>query len=77
MKQNITIQFENEKAAQHFAHWLDGQGEQDYWTWMSYREEEEAGDITARRFVYFKDDKFAPDGVIGVVLGRVTDKNDE
>jgi hypothetical protein len=31
---NITIKFENEKAALHFAHWLCGQGEQDYWTWM-------------------------------------------
>lgn len=72
MKQNITIQFENEKAAQHFAHWLDGQGEQDYWTWMECREQEEDGDITAKRFVYLKDGKFAPDGVIGVVLGRIT-----
>ena len=70
---NITIKFENEKAALHFAHWLCGQGEQNYWTWMEYREQEEAGDITAREFVYHKDNEFVPDGEINVVLGRISE----
>lgn len=48
----LTIEFDNEKAAKHFMSWLDGQGEQDYWTWMGYREREEKGNITAVRFNY-------------------------
>jgi hypothetical protein len=70
MNMNITIKFENEAAARHFASWLCGQGEQSYWDWMECREEEEEGNITARQFIYHKDNKFVPDGEIGTVLGR-------
>jgi hypothetical protein len=48
----ISIKFANKKAAHHFANWLCGQGEQDYWDWMTYRENEEDGDITATSFHY-------------------------
>jgi hypothetical protein len=48
----LVIKFSSDRAAAHFKSWLDGQGEQDYWTWMECREEEEKGDITATRFHY-------------------------
>lgn len=48
----VEINFENLAAAQQFVDWLNGQGEQDYWTWMEYREQEESGKITATRFIY-------------------------
>jgi len=31
---NLTISFPTQKSLEAFAHWLDGQGEQDYWNWM-------------------------------------------
>ncbi len=68
---DITIKFGSEKAARHFAIWLCEQGEQKYWNWMEYREQEEEGNITAKEFIYHKDNKFVPDGEIGVVLGRL------
>jgi hypothetical protein len=46
----LQIKFANEAAAEHFAHWLCGSGEQQYWDWMEYREEDEDGDITATHF---------------------------
>lgn len=46
-KKNIILQFDNERAAYHFALWLCEQGEQDYWMWMDERETEEEGPITA------------------------------
>lgn len=52
-KTKITIEFDNPEAAEHFASWLCGGGEQDYWHWMECREEdEEEGDITALEFHY-------------------------
>lgn len=52
-KTTISIEFSNKKAAMHFAHWLCGSGEQQYWEWMEYREEdEEKGNITATSFHY-------------------------
>lgn len=48
----LQIKFANEAAAAHFASWLCGQGEQDYWLWMECREQEEDGDITAVSFHY-------------------------
>lgn len=48
----LKINFENQKALEHFAAWLSGSGEQDYWEWMEYREKEEEGDITAVDFDY-------------------------
>lgn len=57
MKKTVQIEFANEQAAQHFMDWLSGQGEQSYWIWMEYREEEEEGSITATSFEY-DDEKF-------------------
>jgi hypothetical protein len=49
----ISIEFDNPEAAGHFATWMCESGEQDYWNWMEYREEdEEEGDITATSFHY-------------------------
>ena len=48
----VTINFENEEAAKQFEVWLCEAGEQDYWDWMSCREDEKEGDITATRFKY-------------------------
>jgi hypothetical protein len=48
----ISIEFDNKKAAHHFASWLCGAGEQDYWQWQECREEEEDGNITATSFHY-------------------------
>jgi len=30
-KKTLSIEFDNEEALEHFASWLCGQGEQDYW----------------------------------------------
>lgn len=32
--EDLTIRFETAAQRDAFVHWLDGQGEQDYWTWM-------------------------------------------
>lgn len=49
----VEIDFANPEAAEHFVSWLCGSGEQQYWQWMEYREqEEEEGDITALNFDY-------------------------
>jgi hypothetical protein len=66
----LTFEFDNEEAANHFKTWLCGQGEQDYWTWMKYREEEEEGNITGRDFDYWSGTE-----VIKVKCGRM-DKDD-
>lgn len=49
----LTFEFDNEEALNHFKLWLCEQGEQDYWMWMEYREQEETGDITAVDFDYW------------------------
>lgn len=51
----LKIEFSNRKAMEHFARWLCGSGEQEYWTWMECQEsnEPDAKDITATRFEYF------------------------
>jgi hypothetical protein len=52
-KTKLTIEFANPEAMHHFASWLCGSGEQEYWQWMECREEdEEDGDITALEFHY-------------------------
>lgn len=52
-KVKLTIEFDNQEAAHHFAIWLCESGEQQYWEWMGYREEdEEDGNITATSFDY-------------------------
>ncbi len=48
----VKIKFASREAAKHFMSAFDGQGEQDYWTWMESREDESDGDITAIRFEY-------------------------
>lgn len=50
----LVFKFDNPRAAHHFKVWLCEAGEQDYWGWMEYREEDEAGDITGREFDYWK-----------------------
>ena len=82
---NVTIRFGSDAAAKHFALWLCGQGEQQYWDWMRYREQEEPGPITAVSFDYHNrnlalpDDnpnaygEFLEDGIIRTELGRLTD----
>lgn len=54
MAKKVTIEFSNEDAAHHFASWLCGSGEQQYWEWMRCREEDEDGPITALSFDYHK-----------------------
>lgn len=65
----LTFEFENEEAANHFKVWLCEQGEQDYWTWMECREQEEEGPITGTHFNYHSD---APT-IIKVGCGRLRD----
>lgn len=49
----LTFEFENEAAANHFKTWLCESGEQQYWDWMEYREQEEKGNITGKDFDYW------------------------
>lgn len=65
----IKFRFDNAKAAEHFLTWLSEAGEQDYWTWMEYREEEEEGDITCLDFDYDK-----KNGVVNAECGRLSDE---
>lgn len=88
MKKTITIEFDNEIIAHHFAIWMTECGEQDYHNYMEYREEEEDGNITAVDFNYWgeldetksEDDEkrygeFLCDGIIRTSSGRL-DRND-
>jgi len=81
---DLVIKFPNKKAAEHFASWLCGAGEQDYWQWMECREEEEDGDITATSFHYHGEEdetkertdparygKFMCDNTIRTTVGRL------
>ena len=83
-KHSITIEFSNAEASDHFATWLCESGEQEYWQWMEYREQEESGDITATSFHYHgpedeskaKDDAsrygaFMCDNTIRTTIGRL------
>ena len=80
----LQIKFANEAAAAHFASWLCGSGEQQYWDWMEYREEEEEGDITATSFHYHGEEdetkertdterygEFMEDNIIRTTTGRL------
>lgn len=51
-KTDLVIKFPNDEATRHFALWLCESGEQSYWDWMKYRENEDNGDITATNFHY-------------------------
>lgn len=70
-KHVLKIEFDNKEALEHFAHWLCDQGEQDYWLWQEYREQEEDGDITALKFKYHYENKFLGDGTIRTECGRM------
>jgi len=73
-KVTLKIEFDSQEASDHFVGWLDGQGEQDYWMWMEYREQEELGDITAIEFDYNQklvDGKFVADNTIRTVCSRL------
>lgn len=52
MKRSITIKFDSDEVAMHFAEWLCGAGEKDYWNWMESRERKNQGNITAIYFGY-------------------------
>ena len=52
----LVFKFANADAARHFKLWLCESGEQSYWDWMTEREQEEEGDITATSFDYHTDD---------------------
>lgn len=75
-KFNVTFSFDNGEARSQFIHWLCGQGEQDYWNWMEYREaEEEEGDITATRFEYHAGNAYDPEPsevTVKAICGRLT-----
>ena len=68
----VTIAFGNSRSAKHFAQWLSGQGEQDYWVWMDARESEEAGDITATRFERWQVDPETGNVMIPTRMGRLS-----
>jgi len=79
-KVKLTIEFDNPEALKHFATWLCESGEQTYWDWMEYREEDEEGDITAISFDYHNTKevngkeicgKFMKDNTIRCKCGRM------
>lgn len=78
-KHVLKIEFDNEEALQHFASWLCGAGEQDYWEWMRCREGEKNGPITATNFNYHDgpDLKFMADNTIETTCGRLTQQHDD
>ena len=59
---NLTFQFNTPEAAEHFKVWMCESGEQGYWEWMEYREDEEdTKDITGLDFNYhYKDGSIIP-----------------
>ncbi len=79
----LKIEFANQKALKHFASWLCGSGEQQYWDWMESQEQVEIGDITAVDFDYHNEDKskaqndpkrykgFMADNTIRTTCGRL------
>lgn len=84
---DLVIKFPSKEALMHFASWLCEAGEQDYWNWMEYREQEEEGDITVRSFHYHgeedetkaQDDsarykEFMCDNTIRTTVGRLKNK---
>lgn len=76
----LTIEFTDRKVMEHFATWLCESGEQEYWSWMEVREEEEPGDITATTFDYHGakgKGKFLCDDTIRTYAGRLTSEQEE
>jgi TusA-related sulfurtransferase len=75
----LKIKFANKKAAMGFASWLCEMGEQEYWEYQKYREEEEEGDITAVIFDYHgpkNNGKFMRDNIIRTTVGRLDSPED-
>jgi gentisate 1,2-dioxygenase len=86
-KHKLTFEFDSPEALNHFARWLCGSGEQEYWEWMRCCEDQEpTGNITAVRFEYHEirdkslpsDDpkrygEFLGENVIRTVCGRLDD----
>lgn len=81
---DLVIKFPTKEAAEHFALWLCESGEQQYWDWMEYREDEEDGDITATSFHYHGEEdetkersdpdrygEFMEDNTIRTTIGRL------
>lgn len=68
----LTIEFSSKTVRDHFATWLCELGEQDYWQWMEYREQELNGKITAISFDYHDErGKFLGDGIVRTSAGRL------
>jgi hypothetical protein len=63
----LVFNFDNEEAANHFKSWLCESGEQAYWDWMEYREQEGKGPITGTSFNYHVLDG----SIIEVTCGRL------
>ena len=83
----LQIKFANQEALDHFASWLCGSGEQQYWDWMEYRETEDDGNITATSFHYHGEEdetkertdssrygEFMEDNTIRTTVGRLERK---
>lgn len=82
-KKDIVFRFGSPLVANHFALWLCESGEQQYWEWMTYREQEDEGmgcDITATIFHYHGEpgpdghgtlDEFMGDGIIRTTVSRL------
>ena len=76
---NVIIKFDRLEAADHFVTWMCEAGEQDYWNWMEYRQQESSNpSMTATTFEYpggLVDGHWPQDGdgniVVGTELGRV------
>ena len=72
----VTIKFKTKAAAKHFVAWLDGQGEQDYWTWMECREQEEPGQDIKANFTYPNGEKYLKDNAVTeLVIETQLEKN--
>lgn len=83
----LKIEFSNRKAMEHFARWLSGSGEQEYWTWMECREldEPDSENITATEFKYYGDldylpsdySEFVGDDTIRTTCGRLDKRHND
>ena len=73
---DLVIKFATKKARDHFASWLCESGEQEYWDWMEYHEQEEKGKISVVEFDYHGDGKFLHDNTIRTTLGRLGDNRE-
>jgi hypothetical protein len=64
----LTFEFDSEEAANHFKLWMCESGEQGYWEWMEYREnEDDTPNITGIHFSYHNKDSH----IVPVKCGRL------